>query len=656
MGSGAGGEIRGGERIMRTQANSPEAALVEPLLEDARELAALCQPFLLWSPALDMAGRLAAAEEFARRDDVAAVPVAVLFGPTGAGKSTLFNALIRREGASPTSPAVRCFTDRPYVAAAPDLKPLIPFSEEWNPRFVEADLGGTILCDLPDIDGAVREHWDVARRFIDQSDLVIYVTSPEKRADFRVHEEVRRWAARKRWLFVLNRADQVPEEERQAVVEDWDRRLAEAGFRPDTTCRFFVSAVQPHRFEFADLRRTLLERDDRRDRRCRRADGVCGHLQHAAAEELLEPLRAKAAALVGAEERFREKVQAAYRKAWDRPRVKIAFRQAVAQQVWRWTAERTSAFAALTAWLRTRWYHLTATFRLFRLGFYRFSLWGAAAASLDALRAILTGVLPLKRVLEAMGPAIEADLAQIANDVRRTLEDHGLPTPPERTEEKAPPPDGAPSAEGTADRWLHWLMRRLGTDLGDSQLLEELRAAVDETAEEIVSRVARRWVNFAANLLPFVILADASVRIGRAWVASAWYAGGAADYPPLGFYGLAAGLLGVSLLPGYWLIASRIAGQLRRLQPAQTFRVTSPAVLEPLVARRRELDELIRKAEQLRRKAVQARRMISARLPGAVAEPPDDAPSTFSDGTANASADGALSASPVADPPIAENR
>lgn len=401
---------------------------------------------------------------------------------------------------------------------------------------------------------------------------MIYVTSPEKPADFRVHEEVRRWAARKRWLFVLNRADQVPEEERQAVVEDWDRRLAEAGFRSDAACRFFVSAVQPHRFEFADLRRALLERDDRRDRHYLRTDGICGHLQHAAAEELLEPLRANAAALWGAEKRLREKVQAAYRKAWARPRAEEAFRQAVAQQVWRWTAERISAFAALTAWLRTRWYHLTATFRLFRLGFYRFSLWGMAAASLDALRAILTGVPLLKRILKAMGPALEADLAQIANDVRRTLEDHGLPALPERKEETAPPPNGDPSGEGAADRRLHWLMRHLGTDLGDSQLLEELRGVVDETAEEITSRAARRWVDLAANLLTFVILVDASVRIARAWVASAWYGGGSADYPPLGFYGLAAGLLAVSLLPGYWLIASRIAVQLKRLKPAETFR------------------------------------------------------------------------------------
>ena len=612
--------------MMKSDATTrPEASMIAPLLEDARELAALCQPFLLWPPALEMMRRLAAAEEFARRDDAPAFALAVLFGPTGAGKSTLFNALIRQEDASPVSDTVRCFTDRPYVAAAADLKPLIHIPENVHPRFIEAELGGAVLCDLPDIDGAVREHWDTARRLIEQSDIVIYVTSPDKRADFRVHEEVRRWAARKRWLFVLNRADQIPEQDRQEVVEDWDRRLREAGFSPDAGCRFLVSALQPHRFELADLRRALLERDYRGDRHRLRADGICGHLQHAAAEELLEPLRAKAAALLGAEERSRQKVQAAYHQAWTRRRAEEAFRQAVAQQVWRWTAERTSAFAALTAWLRTRWYHLTATYRLFRLGFYRFSLWGAAAASLDALRAILTGVLPLKRIQEAMGPALEAELAQVANDVRRTLEDHGLPCPAEPTKEAPQPPSGDPSDEGAFDRRLNWLLRRLGVETGDSKLLEEIRTTVEETAEEAASRVARRWVNVLANVLPFVILADASIRIGRAWVASGWYAGGTHDYPPLGFYGLAAGLLAVSVLPGYWLIASRIAAQLKRLKPAETFRVTSPAVVEPLAVRRRELEEIIRKAEQLRRKAVQVRTMVAAGLPGAVAAREDRA-------------------------------
>ncbi len=620
MGDGPGCSIGGGVEIMTSDATArPETSMIEPLLADAGALAALCRPFMLWPPALEMAPRLAAAEEFARRREAPAFAVAVLLGPTGAGKSALFNALIRREDASPVSDAVRCFTDRPYVAAVPGLEPLIRIPPELNPQFIAADLGGAVLCDLPDIDGAVREHWETARRLIELSDIVIYVTSPDKRADFRVHAEVRRWAARKRWLFVMNRADQIPEHERQEVVQDWDRRLCQAGFSPDAACRFLVSALQPHRFELADLRRAVLERDYGRDGYRLRADGICGHLQHAAAEELLEPLRAKAAALRAAEERSREKVQAAYRKAWSRRRAEEAFRQAVAQQVWRWTAERTSAFAALTAWLRTRWYHLTATYRLFRLGFYRFSLWGAAAASLDALRAILTGVLPLQRIQEALGPALEAELDQVAHDVRRTLEDHGLPRPAEPPKVTPPRKPDEPTDHGPLDRGLDWLMRRLGAEPGDSQLLEEIRTAVDEAAEEAASRVARRWVDVVANALPFVILADASIRIGRAWVASGWYAGETHDYPPLGFYGLAAGLLAVSVLPGYWLIATRIAAQCKHLKPAERFRVTSPAVLEPLAARRRELEEVIRKAEDLRHRAVQARTLVSAGLPGAVA-------------------------------------
>ncbi len=603
---------------------APSAPWLDTLERRSLTLEGLCCPFLLCPAAAELATRLSSARAFLSRGGAAKCVTAVLLGPTGAGKSTLFNALIRRANASPVSDDIRCFTDRPYVAGDPRWKPLISIPEALNPCFIEADLGDLLLCDLPDVDGVLQQHWEVARRLIEQCDIVVVVTSPEKRADFRVHDEIRCWAARKRWLFVLNRADQIPEESREKAVQDWDRRLEEGGLHPDGTCRFLVSALQPHRFEFAEFRRTLLERDYRKDLEHLRWDGFCGHLQYATGDEILGPLRELAAALEEAENGLRQGLSETYRQALSRPRTVAAFRQAVIHQAWRWTAERTTGFAALAAWLRTRWFHVLATYRLVRLGFRRLSLWEVAAASFYALRAALTGVLPLKRIVDAMTPDLKRELSRTAQDVRRILEDHRLATPGVLPEEEArttaPPPASTPATNSPPEGWIESTLHRLMGEPGDPGLLEDLQAAVEEQAEQIVAAATRPWVNGLANLLPFCVLADIAIRIGYAWVLTAWYAGAEnAEYLPANFYGLALGLLGLSILPGHWLIASRIAGQLRRLNPSQDFRITAPTVLEPLAARRRELELLIANAESLRGQAGQVRKMLSADLPGAAA-------------------------------------
>lgn len=568
--------------------------------------------------AAEMTVRLDRALQYLQAETVPAVVQAVLLGPTGAGKSTLFNSLIRRPGASPVSDAERCFTKTPYVAVSQACRPLVAVPEELRPQFVESPLlGRLVLCDLPDIDGVLAEHWDIARQIVEQSHIVVYVTSPEKRADFRVHEEVRRWAERKRWLFVLNRADEIPEGALEEVCRDWDRRLKELGFDPDERNRFVVSAKHPQRFQFDLLRRELIEHDYRQDLRQLRDEVFLAHVQYATSPTVLAPLQDKIAQLRQAEERFADEIRRVYQRGFQEPRVAAAFRAIVRQQVWQSLARRLWGIASLTAWVHARWHYLMAGYRLLRLGVYGPSLWGIARATMAALRAFVTGIWPLKEVLEKLGSDTKWRLKQLAADIHRTLEDHQLAEVlTSQGPDTAEPPSSSPAT--TLKTSLEQIVVGLLNEETDQELLLELRNEVDEQAEELASRVAKWWVNVAANLLPTAVLVDIAVRLGWAWVGSAWYLNlSRANYPPAGFYWLAMALLVLSVLPGHWLVSVRTNGQINRLRPSEDIRIANSALLRPLQEVRGLLNDVVTQARALHQQACQLRQAL-AHLPGTV--------------------------------------
>ncbi len=133
-------------------------------------------------------------------------------GGTGVGKSTLINALAGTEISSPSDK--RPFTDRAVVyrhSHAPggldDISELIRPDDAVHDVEQIRDL---ILVDLPDFDSLHKSHRSVVLGILPFLDCVVWVASPEKYADYALHELLRETPkSHENYIFVLNKADEL---------------------------------------------------------------------------------------------------------------------------------------------------------------------------------------------------------------------------------------------------------------------------------------------------------------------------------------------------------------------------------------------------------------------------------------------------------------
>lgn len=164
--------------------------------------------------------------------------VVAIAGPTGSGKSTLFNALA---GVPVSETGLR----RPTTAAPIALswsegsaglldRLAVPGRLRRRPLAGGAgdeELQGLVLIDLPDHDSAVTAHRDQVDRVLGLVDAVIWVVDPEKYADATVHERyLRPLAGHAEVTFVvLNQIDRLGGEAADLVLDDLRRLLDEDG-------------------------------------------------------------------------------------------------------------------------------------------------------------------------------------------------------------------------------------------------------------------------------------------------------------------------------------------------------------------------------------------------------------------------------------------
>jgi GTP-binding protein EngB required for normal cell division len=178
-----------------------------------------------------------------------------LAGPTGSGKSSLFNALCGME-LSPVG-VRRPTTAEAYacVWGAGGAGSLLDWLEIGGERRFsrervldagdQASLRGLVLLDLPDFDSRALEHRIEADRLLALVDLVVWVTDPQKYADHVIHDRYLRAFHQHRdvTVVVLNQVDRLAATDAERCVADLAKLLAADGL-PEVPV-FAVSATAP---------------------------------------------------------------------------------------------------------------------------------------------------------------------------------------------------------------------------------------------------------------------------------------------------------------------------------------------------------------------------------------------------------------------------
>lgn len=168
------------------------------------------------------------------------MPLTVVFaGPTGAGKSTLINSLTGMD----LSPAgvVRPTTTVPVVLTSSDNAADYATVGGVSCEVVEgaaAILGRMSFVDTPDIDSTSTGHREIAETLIDNSDVVVFITSALRYADAIPWQTLRRATARgTEVICVLNRVTSAT----SGAVIDFRSKLAKAGLNDS-----FITVPEHH--------------------------------------------------------------------------------------------------------------------------------------------------------------------------------------------------------------------------------------------------------------------------------------------------------------------------------------------------------------------------------------------------------------------------
>lgn len=220
--------------------------------------------------------------------------VVALFGGTGSGKSSLFNALTQLQFADVG--ARRPTTSRAAACSwGDDARALLDFLGVSDERRIrreslldasdQDDLAGLVLLDVPDYDSVTTEHALQVDRLVPLADVLVWVVDPQKYADAALHEGYLRslGARQEDMLILVNQVDILPPGGSDRLLADVRTLLDDDGL---TEVRILpVSAVRGDNLRA--LREILRERVSRESNAARtasmRLDAIAARLRATAA-------------------------------------------------------------------------------------------------------------------------------------------------------------------------------------------------------------------------------------------------------------------------------------------------------------------------------------------------------------------------------------
>ncbi len=149
-----------------------------------------------------------------------------ILGGTGVGKSTLINALARKEISTPSDR--RPFTDQAVVyrhrTASPALDRFQNLLRSPDAIHDSETIRDLALLDLPDFDSQEQANRRTALQLLPALDSVVWVVSPEKYADAAFYRFVKQTSiSQENFTFVFNKADEVlgeNESQRHQVLKE----------------------------------------------------------------------------------------------------------------------------------------------------------------------------------------------------------------------------------------------------------------------------------------------------------------------------------------------------------------------------------------------------------------------------------------------------